>query len=56
VFGVDLSGGRLTVSSSDFGSFTRTLPRLAREAGISLHEVAPADDSLESVFAYLVRR
>ena len=27
-----------------------------REAGITLFEVAPTDDSLESVFSYLVRR
>jgi ABC-2 type transport system ATP-binding protein len=56
VFGVDLSGERLSVSSSEFGAFTRLLPRLARDAGITLFEVTPTDDSLESVFAYLVRR
>jgi ABC-2 type transport system ATP-binding protein len=32
------------------------MPQLAREAGISLLELAPKDDSLESVFAYLVGR
>jgi ABC-2 type transport system ATP-binding protein len=32
------------------------LPALAREHGIRLFEVAPADESLESVFAYLVGR
>ena len=56
VFGIDLTAGRLSVSSSDFGAFTRVLPRVAREASISLYEVLPTDDSLESVFAYLVRR
>ena len=56
VFGVDLDGGRLAVSTSDFGAFTRILPRVARDAGISLFELTPTDDSLESVFAYLVRR
>jgi ABC-2 type transport system ATP-binding protein len=56
VFGVDLSGERLAVSSSEFGAFTRLLPRVARDARISLFEVTPTDDSLESVFAYLVRR
>jgi ABC-2 type transport system ATP-binding protein len=44
------------VSSSEFGAFTRLLPRVARDARISLFEVTPTDDSLESVFAYLVRR
>jgi ABC-2 type transport system ATP-binding protein len=56
VFGMDLSGDRLAISSSDFGAFTRLLPRVARDAGITLREVTPTDDSLESVFAYLVRR
>jgi ABC-2 type transport system ATP-binding protein len=56
VFGIDLTAGRLSVSSSDFGAFTRVLPRVAREASISLYEMLPTDDSLESVFAYLVRR
>ena len=31
-------------------------PQLARAAGISLLELAPTDESLESVFAYLVGR
>ena len=56
VFGIDLGGGRLSVSSSDFGAFTRILPVVARDASISLYEMLPTDDSLESVFAYLVRR
>ncbi len=56
VFGIDLSGDRLVISSSDFGAFTRLLPRVARDARISLLEVTPTDDSLESVFSYLVRR
>ena len=56
VFGIDLSGDRLVISSSDFGAFTRLLPRVARDAKISLLEVTPTDDSLESVFSYLVRR
>jgi ABC-2 type transport system ATP-binding protein len=56
VFGIDLTAGRLSVSSSDFGAFTRILPRIARDASISLFEMLPTDESLESVFAYLVRR
>jgi ABC-2 type transport system ATP-binding protein len=39
-----------------FGGFTRAVARVARDAGVSLFEVAPTDDSLESVFAYLVSR
>jgi len=56
VFGAELLDGRLAVSTSDYAAFTHALPRLAAGAGITLHEVAPTNDSLESVFSYLVRR
>ncbi len=56
VFGVELGDGQLAVRSSDFAAFTRLLPRVARETGITLFELRPTDESLESVFAYLVRR
>lgn len=55
VFGVELAEGRMSVRSSDFQAFTRAIPVVAREAGVSLYELAPSDDSLESVFSYLVR-
>ena len=48
------SEGGIEVEASDFGRFSEALPRLAREHGIRLHEVSPTDESLESVFAYLV--
>jgi ABC-2 type transport system ATP-binding protein len=56
VFGVALDAKGLLVRTSDFGRFTHRLPELARGAGIRLLELAPTDDSLESVFAYLVGR
>jgi ABC-2 type transport system ATP-binding protein len=56
VFGVELVDGWLSVSSADYAGFTRLLPRVARDGGVSLFEVAPTDESLERVFAYLVRR
>ena len=56
VFGAELVDGRVSVRTADFGAFTRALPRIARDSAVSLFEVAPADDSLESVFSYLVRR
>jgi ABC-2 type transport system ATP-binding protein len=56
IFGVELLDGHLSVRTSDFGAFARILPKVARSAGISLFETAPTDDSLESVFSYLVRR
>jgi len=46
--------GGLDVEASDFGRFAQILPRLAREHGVRLLEVTPTDESLESVFAYLV--
>ena len=56
VFGVELVDGMLTVRASEFAAFTMLLPRAARQAGITLFELRPTDESLESVFAYLVRR
>jgi ABC-2 type transport system ATP-binding protein len=46
--------GGVDVEVSDFGAFAVRLPRVARDAGIRLTEVAPTDESLESVFSYLV--
>ena len=48
------SEGGIEVEAADFGRFSEVLPRLAKEHGIRLHEVSPTDESLESVFAYLV--
>ncbi|HEY4945590.1 MAG TPA: ABC transporter ATP-binding protein [Candidatus Limnocylindrales bacterium] len=56
VSGLTFEDGRLDVRTADFATFTRELPVLARDAGISIFELAPADESLESVFDYLVRR
>jgi ABC-2 type transport system ATP-binding protein len=56
VFGAELSDGLLAVRTSDFGTFTRAVPRIARQESITLFEIRPTDDSLESVFSYLVRR
>ena len=46
--------GGVEIEASDFGRFSEVLPRLAREHGVRLLEVTPTDESLESVFAYLV--
>ncbi|MCY7419660.1 MAG: ABC transporter ATP-binding protein [Chloroflexi bacterium] len=56
VFGAELADGKLSVRTADFDGFGRALPRLAQGAGISLFEITPTDESLESVFSYLVRR
>jgi ABC-2 type transport system ATP-binding protein len=44
----------LRVEAVDFQRFTWLLPQIAQKAGVRLWEVSPADESLESVFAYLV--
>jgi ABC-2 type transport system ATP-binding protein len=54
VIGVHIEGGRLRVEASDAGDLAIRLPQIAVEAGISLKRVEPADESLESVFRYLV--
>jgi len=46
----------LHVEATDYAAFIRVLPRLAGGRGIRLYQVTPADESLESVFAYLVAR
>jgi ABC-2 type transport system ATP-binding protein len=55
VVGVDLNpGGGLTVRTSDYGTFTRALPAVAVAEKIRITRVLPTDESLESVFSYLV--
>jgi ABC-2 type transport system ATP-binding protein len=54
VTGVEMSGHGLQVKASDYGAFSREIAGLTREQGIQLRELLPEDESLESVFAYLV--
>ncbi|MFF9667486.1 ABC transporter ATP-binding protein [Streptomyces althioticus] len=51
---VDERERALRIEAVNFQGFTTLLPRVAREAGIRLYTVSPADESLESVFSYLV--
>ncbi|MEV1009320.1 ABC transporter ATP-binding protein [Streptomyces sp. NPDC049881] len=51
---VDASERALRVQAHDFARFTTELPRLARDRGIRLLTVSPSDESLESVFSYLI--
>jgi ABC-2 type transport system ATP-binding protein len=44
----------LLIQAVDFAGFTEYLPRIARDHGIRLFTVSPSDESLESVFSYLV--
>ncbi|MTE20075.1 ATP-binding cassette domain-containing protein [Streptomyces sp. TRM43335] len=51
---LDWSERALRIQAIDFTRFTEQLPRIAREHGIRLLTVSPSDESLESVFSYLV--
>jgi ABC-2 type transport system ATP-binding protein len=51
---VDLAEGALRIQAIDFGRFTALLPQVARANDIRLLTVSPSDESLESVFSYLV--
>ncbi|MCP9953052.1 ABC transporter ATP-binding protein [Actinomadura madurae] len=53
---VQLTDKGLQVEAIDFQRFTWLLPQISRDAGVRLWEVSPADESLESVFSYLVAR
>ena len=48
--------GAVVVLSRNVLDLQVELPRLAQRAGVSLRRVEPLDDSLESVFGYLVER
>jgi ABC-2 type transport system ATP-binding protein len=52
---VDPDGG-VVILSRNVGDLQLALPRLAQAASISLRRVEPLDDSLQSVFGYLVDR
>lgn len=54
VAGVALADGGLQVRAADFGEFTFVLPRLAASHEVTLREVLNTDESLDSVFSYLV--
>ena len=55
VTGVTLDDGLLVARAADYGAFSRSVAARAREANVTLYEVLPTDESLESVFSYLVR-
>ena len=54
VTGVEVTQRGLQVRAADYGAFTTELAGLCRDREIRLREVLPSDESLESVFAYLV--
>jgi ABC-2 type transport system ATP-binding protein len=54
VSAVELTQHGLQVRASDYGTFTREIAGISRDRGIRLTQVRPADESLESVFTYLL--
>jgi ABC-2 type transport system ATP-binding protein len=54
VSAVELTAHGLQVRASDYGTFTREIAGISRQAGIRLTQVQPSDESLESVFTYLL--
>jgi ABC-2 type transport system ATP-binding protein len=51
---VELTGKGLQVRTGDFGAFCAQIAVLSRDHGIALRELLPTDESLESVFGYLI--
>jgi ABC-2 type transport system ATP-binding protein len=56
VFAVELTPTGLSIRTSHLTAFRRLVAGASKSAGVRLFEVIPADESLESVFDYLVRR
>jgi len=56
VTSVSVSGSILHIETTDLGSLGATVPRVARDADVRVTGFEPEDESLESVFRYLVRR
>lgn len=48
--------GRIIADTRDVRAFYRVVPQLAKESGVRLYEVQATDESLASVFSYLVER
>ncbi len=53
---VSLVDGAIDVQTGNIGEFQSVVARLAQEVGTRLYRVEPLDDSLESVFTYVVQR
>ncbi len=51
---VEFTGKGLQVRTNDFGAFCAQIAVLTRDHGIALRELLPTDESLESVFGYLI--
>lgn len=56
VSSVAVDGGILHIETNDLSALGRSIPELARSADARVTAFEPEDESLESVFRYLVRR
>jgi ABC-2 type transport system ATP-binding protein len=56
VFGVEISQDGIVIRTGERGTLTRNIARTARDSKVRVTEIRPTDESLESVFAYLVAR
>jgi len=56
VFAVELQQNAVSVQTAHLSAFRRIIAEASQRAGVRLIEVSPADESLESVFDYLVHR
>lgn len=54
VLGVHVNGAQLMIEASDAREVALALPSLAISSGVTISRIEPADESLESVFRYLV--
>ena len=50
------SDGDLVVLSRNVGVLQESIPRLARQLGVRLYRVEPLDESLDSIFGYVIER
>jgi ABC-2 type transport system ATP-binding protein len=54
VAAVELTATGLSARTTDYGAFTSQIAVIACHEGITLRELLPADETLESVFGYLI--
>ncbi len=56
VAAVAIGDAGLEVRTTDFRAFSASIAGLIQRSGVTLHELRPSDESLESVFSYLVKK
>ena len=54
VVGTHIDGTTIRIEAADAGELAMVLPQLAVDSGVSIRRLEPVDESLESVFRYLV--